>query len=157
MNKKDTKGVTAEKDEFTIGKANIIKKGKDLTIIACGVMVYHAVLAEEMLKKTGIDAGIINLHTVKPIDTKAIVDAASTTGAIVTAEEHLLAGGMGSAICEVLAQESPVPVEMVGVRDRFGESGSPWDLMEQFHLMPGDIVDAAKKVRGRVPRGQVLS
>lgn len=141
--------ITKEEDEFNIGKANIIKSGKDLTVIACGIMVYHAIRACEDFKRDGIDAGIINLHTIKPIDKKAILDAAKQTGAIVTAEEHLLAGGMGSAVSEVLVQEGPVPVEMVGIRDRFGESGSPWELMRHFHLMPEDIVSAAKKVLHR--------
>ncbi|MFH1867612.1 MAG: transketolase family protein [Candidatus Omnitrophota bacterium] len=141
--------ITEENGEFSIGKAHIIKEGKDLTIIACGILVYHAIKASEILKKEGIDAGIINLHTIKPIDRKAILEAAEKTGAIVTAEEHLLAGGMGSAVAEVLIQERPVPVEMVGIRDRFGESGEPWDLMAHFNLMPEDIVIAAKKVLDR--------
>lgn len=141
--------ITKEKDEFTIGKANIIRPGTDLTIIACGIMVYQAIKAAQDLKRDGIDAGVINLHTIKPIDKGAIVDAAKKTGAIVTCEEHLLAGGMGSAVSEVLVQEGLAPVEMVGIKDRFGESGSPWELMERFHLMPEDIVDAAKKVLDR--------
>jgi len=141
--------ITNEKDKFEIGKAHIIKKGKDLTIIACGVMVYHSIVASEILKNESIDAGIINLHTIKPIDKKTILEAAERTGAIITAEEHLLAGGMGSAVSEVLIQERPVPVEMIGVRDRFGESGLPWDLMKHLHLMPEDIVACAKQLLRR--------
>ena len=141
--------LTKESDEFTIGKAAIMEKGQDLTIIACGVMVYHAILACDMLKKEGINAGVINLHTIKPLDKKAILEAARTTGAIVTAEEHLLSGGMGSAVAEVLIEENPVPVEMVGIRDRFGESGAPWELMKHLHLMPEDIFAAAKKALHR--------
>ncbi|MFC1807351.1 transketolase family protein, partial [Candidatus Omnitrophota bacterium] len=139
----------SEDDEFEIGKARLIQEGKDLTIIACGVMVFHAIQASEMLKEEGIEAGVINLHTIKPIDKAAILKAASRTGAIVTAEEHLLAGGMGSAVSEVLIQECPVPVEMVGVSDRFGESGLPWELMNHLNLMPKDIIDATKRVLQR--------
>jgi len=141
--------ITDTYDEFEIGKAHVIKQGKDLTIIACGIMLYHAIKASDILKAEGIDAGVINLHTIKPIDKQAILRAAETTGAIVTAEEHLIACGMGSAVSEVLIQERPVPVEMVGVRDRFGESGSPWDLMKKLKLMPEDIVIAAKRALGR--------
>lgn len=149
LGREKTPLITKEEDEFKIGQANIIKKGSDLTIIACGVMVYQAIRAAEDLKRDDVDVGIINLHTIKPIDKKAIVDAAKKTGAVVTAEEHLLAGGMGSAVSEVLVQESSVPVEMVGIRDRFGESGPPWELIRHFHLMPEDIVAAAKKALGR--------
>lgn len=141
--------ITKEDEEFNIGKAAIMKPGKDLTIIACGVMVYQAIEAAVLLKRDGIDAGIINLHTIKPIDKKAILDAAVQTGAIVTCEEHLLTGGMGSAVSEVLVQECVVPIEMVGIRDRFGESGSPWELLEHFQLTPKDIVGAAKKALKR--------
>jgi len=135
--------------EFEIGKAHVIREGKDLTIIACGIMVYHAIKASDFLKAEGINAGVINLHTVKPIDREVILKAARKTGAIVTAEEHLIACGMGSAVSEVLIQEVPVPVEMVGVKDRFGESGAPWDLMKKLKLMPEDIVIAGKRVLKR--------
>lgn len=141
--------ITDENKEFMPGKAHIIKQGKDLTIIACGIMVYHAILAAETLEKAGICAGVINLHTIKPIDKEAIIGEARRTGAVVTAEEHLIAGGMGSAVSEVLAQHAPAPVEMVGVKDRFGESGSPWELMKKLHLMPEDIVEAAKRAVDR--------
>jgi transketolase len=137
--------ITDENDVFVPGKARIMKQGEDITIIACGIMVYHALLAAEMLEKSGISAKVINLHTIKPIDKEAIIDAAQATGAIVTAEEHLLAGGMGSAVSEVLVQHMPVPVEMVGIKDRFGESGSPWELMKKLHLMPENIVEAAER------------
>ena len=145
LGRENTPPITDEKDIFTPGKARIMIHGEDVSIIACGIMVYHAMLAAEMLKKAGISARVINLHTIKPIDKDAIIDAARITGAVVTAEEHLLAGGMGSAVSEVLVQHMPVPVEMVGIRDRFGESGSPWELMKKFHLMPEDIAEAAKR------------
>ncbi len=141
--------ITDGYEGFEIGKAHIIREGNDLTIIACGIMVYHAIKASDSLKAEGIGAGVINLHTVKPIDKAAILKAAIKSGAIVTAEEHLIACGMGSAVSEVLIQEVPVPVEMVGVKDRFGESGSPWDLIEKLNLMPEDIVIAAKRVLKR--------
>lgn len=137
--------ITKEQEPFTIGKANVLKKGKDVTIIACGIMVYQTLLAEEILKKKGIDAAIINLHTIKPIDIETILKSVSQTKAVVTCEEHLTTGGVGSAIAESLAATLPVPIEMVGVRNRFGESGDPWVLMKEFHLMPEDIVAACEK------------
>ncbi|NQT90575.1 MAG: transketolase family protein [Candidatus Omnitrophica bacterium] len=149
LGREKTAVITKETDDFKIGKADTLKEGKDLTIIACGTMVYHALVASESLEKDGIDAGVINLHTIKPIDAKAILEAAGKTGAIVTAEEHLIAGGMGSAVAEIIVREKPVPIEMVGIEDRFGESGSPWGLMEHLGLMPEDIVAAAKKVLKR--------
>jgi transketolase len=141
--------LTKEEDAFEFGKARMIRQGKDLTIVACGIMVYHAVKAAEILCCDGIDAGVLNLHTVKPIDKQAIIEAGKKTGAIITAEEHLIAGGMGSAVSEVLARHMPVPVEMIGINDRFGESGSPWELMKKFHLMPEDIVEASKRAVNR--------
>jgi len=141
--------ITKEQDPFTIGKANILKEGKDVTIIACGIMVYQTLLADEILKRKGIDATIINLHTIKPIDASTIVNSISQTKAVVTCEEHLTTAGMGSAVSELLVAEFPVPIEMVGVKDRFGESGDPWELMEKFHLMPEDIVAACEKAVGR--------
>lgn len=137
--------ISDEKEPFKIGKAGILKKGKDVTIIACGIMVYQALLANEILEKKGIDAFIINLHTIKPLDKEAIINAVSQTKTVVTCEEHLLAGGMGSSVTELLAGELPVPVEMIGINDRFGESGDPWELMKKFHLMPEDIVAACEK------------
>lgn len=138
--------ITKEEGPFTIGKANILKKGKDLTIIACGIMVYQALLADEILTKKGIEATIINLHTIKPIDIETIINSVSQTKAVVTCEEHLIAGGAGSAVAELLATRLPVPIEMIGVMDRFGESGKPWKLMEEFHLMPEDIAMACERV-----------
>jgi transketolase len=141
--------ITKDSDPFVIGKANLMRSGKDVTFIACGIMVSEALSAAEILKAEGIDARVINMHTIKPIDKDAIIAAAKETGAIVTAEEHQLAGGLGSAVVEVLAQNSPVPVEMVAVRDSFGESGSPAELMKAYHLKDVDIVEAARKVLKR--------
>lgn len=137
--------VTKEEDRFTIGKASVLRKGKDVTIIACGIMVYQAILCDEILTKKGIDATIINLHTIKPIDAKTVIDSIKETKAVVTCEEHLTTGGMGSAVAELLAEKYPVPIEMIGVRDRFGESGDPWELMKKFHLMPEDIAAACER------------
>ncbi len=141
--------LTGDKDRFEIGKANVLRKGDDLTIIACGYEVYEAMIACDMLNKDGIAAGLINLHTLKPIDRGVIVKMAKETGAIVTVEEHSIIGGLGGAVSEVLAQEFPVPVEFVGVKDRFGESGSPENLFKAFGLTAEDIVKAAKRVIAR--------
>ncbi|MFA5388837.1 MAG: transketolase family protein [Candidatus Omnitrophota bacterium] len=141
--------ITKEEDVFRIGKANLLKDGKDVTIIACGVEVYEALRAADSLEKENISARVINLHTVKPIDRDIIIKAAKETGAVVTAEEHTIAGGMGSAVSEVLAQNCPVPVEFIGVRDRFGESGDPKELFKLFGLTAEDIIKAVRKVISR--------
>lgn len=141
--------ITKEVDNFQIGKANLLKDGKDVTIIACGTEVYEALCAAEALKKENISARVINLHTIKPIDRDIIIKAAKETGAVVTAEEHTVIGGMGSAVSEVLAQTFPVPMEFIGVQDRFGESGDPKELFKLFGLTSDDIVKAAKKAVSR--------
>ncbi|MCB9772316.1 MAG: transketolase family protein [Candidatus Omnitrophica bacterium] len=138
--------ITSESDPFIIGKANVMRAGKDVTFIACGIMVSESLSAAEILKAEGIDARVINMHTIKPIDKDTIIAAAKETGAIVTAEEHQIHGGLGSAVVEVLAQFAPVPVEMVAVKDSFGESGTPAELMKAYHLKDVDIVQAARKV-----------
>ncbi len=141
--------LTKESDPFVIGKANVLREGKDVTIIACGVMVSEALRAAEELAKENIQTRVINMHTIKPIDQDAIIKAAKETGAIVTAEEHQIFGGLGSAVAEVLTQHSPVPVEMVAVRDSFGESGKPEQLLEYFGLKDKNIVAAVKRVLKR--------
>ncbi|MBU0759838.1 MAG: transketolase family protein [Candidatus Omnitrophica bacterium] len=138
--------ITKPDDSFTMGRANVLKQGKDVAIIACGCEVYEALLAHDILKKEGIESRIVNLHTIKPIDEELIIKAARDTGAIVTAEEHTVMGGMGSAVSEVLSREYPVPVEFIGVKDRFGESGDPAELFKIFELTADDIVKAAKRV-----------
>ena len=137
---------TTEKTPFKIGQAEVFKKGADATIIACGPTVYEALLAANDLAEENFSVGVINNHTIKPIDQETIIEAAEKTGAVVTAEDHQIMGGMGSAVCEVLAKECPVPVEMIGVQDRFGESGSPEELMKEFYLTADDIKKAVKKV-----------
>jgi len=138
--------MTKESDPFQIGKAILYEDGKDLTIIACGHSLYEAKLAREVLKKEGISVRVINLHTPKPLDEKLILKAAVETGAFVTAEEHTIFGGMGSAVCELVAQNHPVPVKMVGIKDTFGESGTPLELLKHFNLTADDIVKAAREV-----------
>ncbi|MDD5449669.1 MAG: transketolase family protein [Candidatus Omnitrophica bacterium] len=135
--------ISKESDVFKIGKANIVREGSDVTIIACGLMVHEGLLACDELAKQGIRAALINLHTPKPLDKETILAAARKTKAIVTAEEHLLFGGMGSAVAEFLSQNFPVPIKMVGIDDRFGESGKPAELFKALKLTSADIVKAA--------------
>jgi transketolase len=141
--------ITKEETPFEFGKAIVLRKGKDVAIMACGIMVYEALMAAEALEKMGISASVINIHTVKPIDSQAIINAAKECGAIVTAEEHQVMGGFGSAVSEVVAQNRPVPMEMVGVMDTFGESGEPEELVKYFHLKDTDIIAAVQKVLKR--------
>lgn len=141
--------ITDESTPFEVGHAHIWRKGKDVTLIGCGIMVYECLQAAEELDKEGISAAVLNVHTIKPIDEETIVHLARQTGAVVTAEEHQLFGGLGSAVCEVLGKNYPVPVEMVGVNDKFGESGEPDELLTAFGLTNKEIIDAARKVLKR--------
>jgi transketolase len=141
--------LTKDSDPFEIGKANILRKGNDVTLIGCGLMVYECLQAAEILKKDGIEAQVINMHTIKPVDRDTIITAAKKTGAFVTAEEHQIHGGLGSAVAEVLVQEAPVPLEMAAVRDTFGETGTPQQLLSKYRLKDTDIAAAAKKAMGR--------
>ncbi|MBU1202236.1 MAG: transketolase family protein [Nanoarchaeota archaeon] len=138
--------ITNSNSSFKIGKAEILKTGKDVTIIACGIMVYEALIAAEELSKNGINAEVINCHTIKPIDEKMIVGSAKKTGALVSAEEHQVNGGLGSAVAEVLAKNSPTPMEFVGVKNVFGESGKSEELLKKYGLTHKEIITAAKKV-----------
>ncbi|MBT3865008.1 transketolase family protein [Candidatus Peregrinibacteria bacterium] len=141
--------ITEPGSPFQVGKANILREGTDLTIIACGTMVAESLTAAKALAETGVQAEVINLHTIKPIDKKTILESATKTKAIVTAEEHQIHGGMGSAVLEVLAQEAPVPVELVGVIDSFGESGKPAELAEKYGCTSANIIQKAQKVLTR--------
>jgi transketolase len=132
---------------FETGKANCLREGRDIAIIACGAMVYEALVAAEALSRQGLEAMVINLHTIKPIDRDAITEAAKACGAIITAEEHQLMGGMGSAVAEVVARECPVRMEMIGIKDRFGESGAPASLMKEYGLTSRKIVSAARLMK----------
>jgi transketolase len=138
--------ITEVDTPFIFGKGKELNEGNDLAIIACGTMVCEALDAAEMLKQEGISARVINVATVKPIDQDIIIKAAKETGAIVTAEEHQLMGGFGSAVAEVIVLNHPVPIEMVGIEDTFGESGTPEELMTKYHLTSTDIYEKAKKV-----------
>ena len=135
-----------EDEEFEIGKAKTIREGNDVTIIATGIMVAEALDAADILKDEGIEARVIDMFTIKPIDTEVIVKAAKETGAIVTAEEHSVIGGLGSAVCEVTAEECPVKVRMVGQLDTFGSSGKPEELKKEYHMTAADIVAAARSI-----------
>jgi len=137
---------TTEKTPFQIGQAQIFREGKDATVIACGPVVHEALLAANDLEKEKISVAVVNNPSIKPMDEKTIVEAAKKTGAVVTAEDHQVMGGMGSAVCEVLAKNAPVPIEMIGVQDRFGESGQPEELMKEFGLLAENIKEAVKKV-----------
>ncbi|MEK7198232.1 MAG: transketolase C-terminal domain-containing protein, partial [Patescibacteria group bacterium] len=137
---------TTEKTPFEIGKAIILRQGKDLTIVGCGMLLYNALLAAEELSKEGIEATVINSHTIKPLDISTIINSVKETKAVVTVEEHQVMGGLGSAVAEVLSQHFPVPQEFIGVHDRFGESGEPDELIEHFGMGVKDIKAAAMRV-----------
>ena len=138
--------ITTAKTAFKIGKANVLREGKDVAIIACGSLVAQALLAAQELEGQGVECMVVNNHTIKPIDEETIVAAARTCGAIVTAEEHQIAGGLGSAVAEVMAKTHPVPMEFVGIHDRFGESGQPDELMRKFGLTADGIIISIKKI-----------
>ncbi len=138
--------LTTEQDSYRIGQATVMRPGDDVTIIGCGLMVAHALQAAQQLAQEDIQARVINCHTIKPLDVQTLLRAAKETGAVVTAEEHTLLGGLGSAVAELLTQNHPVPMRFVGVQDRFGTSGDPSDLLRVFHLMPEDIVSATRQV-----------
>ena len=131
---------------FVIGKGITLAEGNDVAIIATGIMVEAALEAKEELAKEGINARVINIHTIKPIDEELIIKAAKETGVIVTAEEHSIIGGLGSAVAEVVSENCPVPVLRVGVKDTFGESGKPNELLEKYGLTSNDIVKKVKEV-----------
>ena len=137
--------ITKKEDLYTIGKANILRNGKDVAIVACGALVANSLTAADMLSKEGIGATVVNMHTIKPIDQEILVKVAKEVNAVVTAEQHVLDGGLGSAVASVLARNYPVPMEMIGIDNRFGQSGEPDILFKEYHLLPEDIVVAAKR------------
>jgi len=147
--REDVPMVTSEDTPFTLGKGEVFAPGRDLTIIACGVMVYEALRARETLLGRGVEARVVDLHTVKPLDRALIARCARETGAIVTAEEHQVNGGLGGAVAEAMVGTHPVPMEFVAVMDRFGQSGKPGELMEAFGLTARHIVEAAERVLER--------
>jgi transketolase len=141
--------ITTEDTPFELGKAQTFREGGDVAIVACGILVYNALIAAEQLAKDGIECRVVNNHTIKPMDEAAIAAAGRDCGAVVTVEEHQIQGGMGSRVAEILAQQAPVPVEFVGVRDLFGQSGAPQELVEHYDMGVTSIVAAVKRVAGR--------
>lgn len=135
--------------EFVPGKAVKLRSGKDVTVIACGIMVSVALEAAAQLEREGISAAVMDMHTIKPLDVAAVIQAARETGAVVTAEEHSIIGGLGGAVAEVLGESVPVPLMRVGIPDVFGESGKPGELMEKYGLTASHIVSAVKDVLAR--------
>jgi transketolase len=142
--------ITTDETPFEIGKAQILREGNDVAIIACGILVYNALIAADRLSaQHGIECRVVNNHTVKPMDEVAIVDAARSCGAIVTVEEHQRQAGMGSRVAEILAQHHPVPIEFIGVDDRFGQSGDPFELVEYYGMGADSIAEAVRRAHSR--------
>lgn len=137
--------ITDENTPFEIGKSRVIREGSDVTLIACGVMVSECLIAAEELSSQGIQAEVINSHSIKPFDSETLIASAKKTGCVVSAEEHQINCGFGGLVAEVLAKTYPVPLEMIGIQDTFGESGTPDELMEKYGLKSRHIVDAAKR------------
>jgi transketolase len=135
--------------EFVIGKADVLAEGTDVTIIACGHMVWKSIEALKELRAIGISVELINMHTIKPLDAAAILKSVGKTGCVVTAEEHMMNGGLGEAVSQVLSRAYPVPQEYVAVNDTFGESGTPMELMTKYHIDTPDVVAAAKRAIAR--------
>tara|TARA_B100001057_G_scaffold83657_1_gene79393 strand:- start:11131 stop:12084 length:954 start_codon:yes stop_codon:yes gene_type:complete len=140
---------TPADQEFNIGEAVMLNEGTDVTIAATGHLVWEAIEAGHILAEMGINAEIINIHTIKPLDASAILKSVEKTGCIVTAEEHQMNGGLGDSIAQLLARKRPTPIEMVAVNDSFGESGKPSDLMEKYGLTRTDIVKSVEKILTR--------
>lgn len=140
---------TAANEPFEIGKAIVLNEGTDISLFACGHLVWEALEAGKILFREGIHAEIINIHTIKPLDRKTVLQSVQKTGCAVSAEEHQLNGGMGESIARLLAENYPIPMEMVGVNDRFGESGTPAQLMEKYGLNAASIAKAAQKALKR--------
>ena len=134
---------------FEIGKAIVLKEGTDVTIVATGHLVWEALNAADMLEEKGVNAEVVNIHTIKPLDEEAVLKSVNKTGCVVTAEEHNVMGGLGESISGLLARIMPVPMEMVAVKDSFGQSGKPDELMELYGLKDKNIVEAAEKVMTR--------
>jgi transketolase len=135
--------------EFVIGKADVLTEGTDVTIIACGHMVWKSIEALKTLTEKGISVELINMHTIKPLDVDAILKSVAKTRCVVTAEEHMRNGGLGDAVAQVLAQHDPLPQEFVAVNDKFGESGTPMELMTKYGIDTADLIAAVEKVLAR--------
>ncbi len=141
--------ITTEDTPFEIGKAQTFREGGDVAIVACGILLYNALIAARELAKAGIECMVVNNHTIKPMGEPAIVQAAQRCGAVVTVEEHQVHGGMGSRVAEILAQRHPVPIEFVGVNDRFGQSGDPAELIEYYGMGSSAIAAAVRRALKR--------
>lgn len=141
--------IFTKEGSFKIGEALHMRKGTDVTIFATGHLVWNSLEAAKALAEEGISAEVINIHTIKPLDNKAILDAVANTKCAVTAEEHQMNGGLGDSICQLLARNTPIPVEMVAVNDSFGESGTPMELLDKYGLGIKDVVTAAKRAIAR--------
>ncbi len=137
---------TSEKTPFAIGKAEVFRQGTDIALVACGPLLYEALVAAKMLAEQGIEARVINAASIKPLDEHTILDAAKTCGAIVTVEEAQSAGGLGGAVAELVCRHFPIPVERIGLEDIFGQSGTPTELLEHYRLTAPHIVKAALRV-----------
>lgn len=137
---------TVADEKFVIGKAQILNEGTDVTIVATGHMVWEAIQAGEELDKQGISADIINIHTIKPLDEEAILASVAKTGCLVSVEEHMVAGGLGESIASLLAKNTPCPMELIGVNDEWGQSGTPVQLLEKYGLNSENIVLAVQKI-----------
>ncbi|MFA7308786.1 MAG: transketolase C-terminal domain-containing protein [Patescibacteria group bacterium] len=142
----DVPSITTEKTPFQVGRAQVLQEGRDIAIFAHGEAVYRALLAAKELKKHGIRAAVINMHTIKPLDGKIIEVYAKKCKRFIVTEDHQMAGGLGSAIAEYTAQHCPVPISLVAVRDKFGESGDPEKLIKKYHIDTDDIIEAAHKM-----------
>lgn len=149
LTREATPVLTTDKTPFIIGKAYVYAEGTDVTIITTGTMTYHALLAREKLAKDGVSAEVVHVPTIKPLDERTILASVKKTGAVVTAEEAQINGGLGGAIAELLVEEHPVHMRRVGVRDRFGQSGKPDELFKEYNLTAGDITLAAHDVLSR--------
>ena len=141
--------IFTKEEDFKIGKAQILNEGKDISIFACGHLVWKAVEAARILEARGISVDLINIHTIKPLDTEAIIASIKKTGCAVTAEEHNILGGLGDSIAQTAAKNHPIPIEYIGTNDTFGESGKPEDLLVKYGLDTDNIVAAADKVLAR--------
>ncbi len=141
--------ILSKEENFTIGRAQVFSEGTDVSIFACGHMVWNAIQAGVLLQEEGISVEVINIHTIKPVDEEAVTNSIRKTKCAVTAEEHNIIGGLGDTIAQCAAKNFPVPIEYVGTKDTFGESGKPVDLLKKYGLDIPDIVTAAKKVMAR--------
>jgi len=152
MGRADFPIITPEGVKFTIGKATVLHEGNDITLIGTGQMVVSCMEAANILEEAGISAEVINMSTIKPLDTETVLRSVSKTKCVVTAEEHSIIGGLGSAVAECLSENGPMPMERVGVKDSFGESGDPSELMKKYGLTTDDVVAAAERLIERKGR-----